>query len=174
MLYLFWMFMGFIKHFYIIFGTNLLTEGPVQIAVFCLFWCFTEKEYQMESKRNETFAMIFLGPKANKETWRWSRRCNEAATRQEDAPRGVGAPPPSWAPCSSTDLLLSPIYTLIPWKHPGEPQNHFSTAATFCTHEIPSGTFFVDLSEGDSIMKGFYINTIASPMMCVYHRPSGP
>ena len=26
--------MGFIMHFYIIFGTNLLTEGPMQIAVF--------------------------------------------------------------------------------------------------------------------------------------------
>jgi len=26
--------MGFIMHFYIIFGTNLLTEGPVQIVVF--------------------------------------------------------------------------------------------------------------------------------------------
>ena len=31
--YLFWMLMGFILWFYIIFGTNLLTQGPVQIAV---------------------------------------------------------------------------------------------------------------------------------------------
>ena len=45
--------MGFIIHFYIIFGTNLLTEGPVQIAVFCLFQCFTEKEYQTESNLHE-------------------------------------------------------------------------------------------------------------------------
>ena len=28
--------MGFIIHFYIIFGTNLLTQGPVQIVVFFL------------------------------------------------------------------------------------------------------------------------------------------
>ena len=47
--------MGFIMHFYIIFGTNLLTRGPVQIAIFCLFQCFAEQEYQTESKRNETF-----------------------------------------------------------------------------------------------------------------------
>ena len=52
--------MGFIMHFYIIFGTNLLTKGPVQIDVFCLFQCFAEKEYQTESKQNETFAGIFL------------------------------------------------------------------------------------------------------------------
>ena len=31
--YLFWMLMGFILHFYIIFGTNLLTGGPTQIVV---------------------------------------------------------------------------------------------------------------------------------------------
>ena len=100
--------MGFNMLFYIIFGTNLLTEGPVQIVVFCLFQCFAKKEYQTESKRNETFARIFLGTNAIQETWSGSERCNEAATRQE------GTPPPSWAPRSSTDLLLSPIYTLIP------------------------------------------------------------
>ena len=32
--YPFWMFMGFILHNYIIFGTNLLTGGPAHIAVF--------------------------------------------------------------------------------------------------------------------------------------------
>ena len=32
--YLFWMFMGFIIVFYIIFGTNLLIGGPAQIVVF--------------------------------------------------------------------------------------------------------------------------------------------
>ena len=31
---LFWTILGFIFHFYIIFGTNLLTGGPAQIAVF--------------------------------------------------------------------------------------------------------------------------------------------
>ena len=55
---LFWTLMGFIIHFYIIFGTNLLTGGPAQIAVFCLFQSFAEKEYQTESKRNETFGNV--------------------------------------------------------------------------------------------------------------------
>ena len=35
--YPFWMFMGFILHIYIIFGTNLLTRDPTQIAVFSYF-----------------------------------------------------------------------------------------------------------------------------------------
>ena len=55
--------------FYIIFGTNLLTESPVPVSVFLPILEFAEKEYQMESKQNETFAMTFLGPKANHETW---------------------------------------------------------------------------------------------------------
>ena len=101
-------------HFYIIFGTNLLTKGPAQIAVFCLFQCLAEKEYQTESKQNETFARIVFGTNAIQETWSRSVELHEASMRQEGAPRGVGAPPPSWAPRSSTDVLLSPIYTLIP------------------------------------------------------------
>ena len=67
--YPFWMFMGFTLHFYILFGTKLLTEGPVPVSVFCLFQCFVEKDYQTESKRNETFAVIFLGTKAIQKTW---------------------------------------------------------------------------------------------------------
>ena len=40
--------LGFIFHFYIIFGTNLLTGGPAQNCCFCLFQCFEETEYQTE------------------------------------------------------------------------------------------------------------------------------
>ena len=81
--------MGFNMHFCIIFETNLLTEAPVQIAIFfCLFQCFAEKKYQTESKRNETFTRIFFGTNAIQETWSGSQRRNEAATRQEGAPMG--------------------------------------------------------------------------------------
>ena len=45
--------MGFNMIFYIIFGTNLLTGGPVPVAVFCLFQCFAEKEYQTERNLRE-------------------------------------------------------------------------------------------------------------------------
>ena len=60
--------MGFTKHFYIIFGTNLLNGGPSQIDVFCLFHCFAEKKYQTESKRNETFGRVIFGTNAIQET----------------------------------------------------------------------------------------------------------
>ena len=43
------------------FWTNLLTGAPAQIVVFCLFQCFEEKEYETESKRNETFRSDLFG-----------------------------------------------------------------------------------------------------------------
>ena len=64
-----WMFMGFIINFYIIFGTNQLTGGPAHIVIFCLFQYFAEKEYQTESKRNETFGKVNFGTEAIQGTW---------------------------------------------------------------------------------------------------------
>ena len=51
-------------------------------------------------------------------------------------------PPPLWAPRSSTDLLLPPIYTYVPPNDQIWSQNPNSTAATFCTREIPSWGLF--------------------------------
>ena len=103
---------------------------------FCLFECFEEKEYQTESRRNETFGKVFFGTEAIQETWSGRQEVKGAGTRVQ------GAPPPSWAPRGSTDLLLPPIYTYIPRKHHRRSQNPISTATTFCTREIPSWGFF--------------------------------
>ena len=73
--------MGFIIHFYIIFGTNLLTGGPAQIVVFCLFQCFAEKEYQMESKWNETFGNVIFGTNVIQRTWALRQESNQEGTR---------------------------------------------------------------------------------------------
>ena len=80
--YPFWMFMGFILYIYIIFGTDLLTGGPAHIAVFfCLFQYFEEKEYQTESKRNETFGSVIFGMNVIQRTWSASQEADEATTR---------------------------------------------------------------------------------------------
>ena len=112
--YPFWMFMGFILHIYIIFGTNLLTGGPACIAVFCLFQYFEEKEYQRESKRNETFGSVIFGTNVIQRTWSSSQEAIEVATRV------VGHPPPYWVhplsrgplgrPPTSFFLLYIPTY----------------------------------------------------------------
>ena len=97
------MFMGFILHIYIIFGTNLLTGGPTHIAVFfCLFHCFEEKDYQTESKPNETFGRVIFGTEAIQETWSRRQGSFEEATRQGGAPYPPGRAPTlmglSWLP----------------------------------------------------------------------------
>ena len=79
---LFWTLLGFIIHFYIIFGTNLLTGGPARIAVFfCLFQYFEEKEYQTESKRNETFGSVIFGTNVIQRTWSASQQAAKGAAR---------------------------------------------------------------------------------------------
>ena len=140
---LFWTLLGFIIHFYIIFGTNLLTGGPAQnCCFFCLFQSFVEKEYQTESKRNETFGNVIFRTNMIQETWTLRQGSFQEATRWGARLPPWARPPPSWGPHWSTDVLLPPIYTHIPWKHQRRSQNPISTAATFCTREIPSWALF--------------------------------
>ena len=107
--YPFWMFMGFTLHFYIIFGTNLLTGGPARLAVFCLFQCFEEKEYQRESKRNETFGSDLFGTNVIQGTWSGRQATEEAATRVPGAPPTGGCSPHPRGP-----LKRPPTYFFLP------------------------------------------------------------
>ena len=164
---LFWTLLGFIIHFYIIFGTNLLTGGPAQIAVFCLFQCFAEKEYQTEYKRNETFGNVIFGTNMIQRIWSLRQEIDQESTRQGGVPtllgralhpRGAHVAPPTYF-----FLLCIPTYpqttrygakNLIPRPQPSVPvRSHL-------------GAFSEAPPEGASITEGFYINTIASPMMC--------
>ena len=132
----------------------------------CLFQCFEEKEYQTESKRNETSGKVIFGTEAIQGTW---SGCKEASRR----PRGRGArlPPgralhprgPFVAPPTYFFLLYIPTYpenirggskTLFPPPQPSEPVR------------FHHGAFSGAPLKGALITEGFYINTIASPMMC--------
>ena len=158
--------MGIIIHFYIIFGTNLLTGGPAQIAVFCLFQSSAEKEYQTESKWNETFGNVIFGTNVIQRTWSGRQATNEEATRQgARLPPGRALHPRGPLVALLTDLLR--LYILI---HPG---NIICGAKTLFPLPQPSvpvrshlGAFSGASPEAALITEGFYINTIASPMMC--------
>ena len=104
---LFWTIMGFILHFYIIFGTNLLTGGPAQNCFFCLFQCFGETEYQTESKRNETFGNVIFSSDKIQETWTLRQESHEVLTRVGGAPLPRG---PLEAPPTYFFLLYIPTY----------------------------------------------------------------
>ena len=53
--------MGFIIHFYIIFGNNLLTGGPAQIAVFSLYFSVSkEKDIKRSPNGMKPSGELFL------------------------------------------------------------------------------------------------------------------
>ena len=164
---LFWTLLRFIIHFYIIFGTNLLIGGPAQNC--CFFpisefrrkrisngvqteWNLRERDFWNEHDPGD------LDPKSRK---------LPGSHEVGGAPTPWARPPPSWAPCCSTDVLLPPIYI------PTYPQTIRYGAKNLIPPPQPSipmrshlGAFFGAPPEGESIMEGFYINTIACPMMC--------
>ena len=67
--------MGFNMLFYIIFGTNLLTGGPVPVSVFFLFYSFAEKEYQMEWNLRDDLS--------------WTESKPEDLELKSETPRGI-------------------------------------------------------------------------------------
>ena len=78
---LFWTILGFIFHFYIIFGTNLLTRGPAQNCCFLPISEFRRKKYQTESKRNETFGNVIFGTNMIQRAWTLRQDINQEGTR---------------------------------------------------------------------------------------------
>ena len=68
----------------------------------CLFQCLEEKEYQTESKRNETFGKVIFGTEAIQGTWSARQGINEEGTRQ-------GARPPPGRALHPHGPLVAPL-----------------------------------------------------------------
>ena len=143
-------------------------NGLVQIAVFfCLFQCFVEKKYQTESKRNKTFARITFGINAIQETWSGCQESSEEVMRQEGAPQGIGREPHPRGPLAAPPTYFFLLYILLYPETNGESQETpFPPPQPSVPMRSHLGAFFGAPPEVDSITEGFYINTIASPMMC--------
>ena len=162
---LFWTLLSFIIHFYIIFGTNLLTGGPAQNCCFCLFQCFEETEYQTESKRNETFGNVIFSPNVIRETWTLLQGTKEAVTR-------VGARPPRARPLPRGPLVAPPAYFFLLYipTYPKTIRNQDRSAVPPPQASVSTRSHLRAFSEappeGASTTEGFYINTIAPLMKC--------
>ena len=96
---LFWTLLGFIIHFYIIFGTNLLTGGPAQN---CCFFAYFSDSQKKNIKQNETFGNVIFETNVIQRTWTLRQGSNQESTRKGGAPTPLGAPStlvgPSWLP----------------------------------------------------------------------------
>ena len=122
--YLFWMLMGFILHFYIIFGTNLLTGGPTQIAVFFAY-------FSVSQKRNIKWSPNGMKPSG---TWfyqqTWSRRLGMGVKKQGRKPRGRGRAYPLGAPSTLVGPSLLHRPTSSSYISPHTPQTSRSITKT--------------------------------------------
>ena len=117
--YPFWMFMGFILHIYIIFGTNLLTGGPTRIAVFFAYFSILKKRNIKRSPNGmKPSGAIFLEKT-------WSRGLGVQVKKQSRRPRGCLARP--LYPCTlktwewTTENYFHRRNLLYPWDPIFEP-----------------------------------------------------
>ena len=159
--YLFWMLMGFILHFYIIFGTNLLTGGPAQIAVFFAY-------FSVSRKRNIKRSPNGMKPSG---TWfsqqMWSRRLGVGVNKQSRRPRGRGRAlhphGPLVAPPTYFFLLYNSTYLTNIQEHN---ENLIPPPQPYVPERSHLGAFSGAPPEGESIMEGLYIKSMASLVMC--------
>ena len=174
--YPFWMFMGFILHIYIIFGTNLLTGGPAHIAVFFAYFSISKKRNTKRSPNGmKPSGLLFLAQIWSGELGVQVKKLARRPQDRRARPPPLGAHPILWAPRAATDVLLPPIYTYIPRKDPGAGRNTVSTTVTFCIREIPSWSLRRRSAEGGIDHGGLLHqhHSLFDELWVVYHRPSG-
>ena len=104
--YPFWMFMGFILHIYIIFGTNLLTRGPACIVVFAYFSISKKRNIKRSPNGMKPSGAWFLERT-------WSRGLGVQAKKQPRQPRDRRAAPLQGAPLSRGPLGRPPTYFFL-------------------------------------------------------------
>ena len=116
--------MGFIIHFYIIFGTNLLTGGPVQIAVFAYFSIPKKRNIKQSPNGMNPSGALFL-----EQTW--SERLGVQAREPSRRPGDRRAlPPPGHAPCLVGPSWL-PQPTSFAYIFPYTPKTSRSTTKPY-------------------------------------------
>ena len=85
--------MGFNIPFYIIFGTNLLTGGPAQIAVFLPISVFLRKRISNGVQTEWNLRERSFWNKHNPVDLQWTSRSSQGSHEAGGRARGVGAPP---------------------------------------------------------------------------------
>ena len=153
--------MGFIIHFYTIFGTNLLTGGPVQIEVFFAYFSVSQKRNIKRSPNG----MKPSGESFLEQTQ--SRRLGVDVKEATRRPRGRRARPHPRGPLVAPPTYFFLLYISI---YPENIQEHHETLFPPPQPSVPVrshlGAFSGAPPEGALITEGFYMSTIASSMMC--------
>ena len=159
--------MGFSIHFYIIFGTNLLSEGLVQIAVFLPISVFHWKGISNGIQTEWNLRQDLFWNKCNPGDLQWTSKKQRGGHEVGQRAQGGQARPHPRGPLTAPPTYFFCLYILLyPENIQGSHETTFSPPQPSVPVRSHLGAFSGALPEGESITKGFYINTIASPMMC--------
>ena len=159
--YLFWMFVGFTLHFYIIFGTNLLTGGLDRIVVFFAYFSVSKKRNIKRSpNRMKPSGAIFLEQMQ-------TRRLGVDVKQQTRRPRGYPPRPHPRGPLVAPPAYFLRLY-ILPYSEniEGHHENLIPPPQPSVSATSHLGAFADAPPEGESTTKGLYIISKASPMSC--------
>ena len=141
--------MGFIIHFYIIFGTNLLTGGPAKICCFMPISVFRGKGISdgVKTKRNQLEKLFLVGNHP------MDLECTSGDTG--GAHEGGGrAPLPRGTPVAPPKNFLHPYIPTYPKTSRTEPRSGVPPPQTSVATKNQSGPCSGTLPEGDPITGG--------------------
>ena len=151
--------MGFIIHFYIIFGTNLLTGGPAQICCFMPISVFRGKGISdgVKTERNQLEKLFLEGKQP--------RELGVHARGDTGCPRGWGARPlPRGTPVAPPMYFLHPYIPTYPKTSRTEPRSGVPPPQASVATKHQSGPGSSTLLEGESSLVAIFIIPVATTM----------
>jgi hypothetical protein len=161
--------------FYIFFGTNLLTQCPVPVAIFCLFLAFQKINTKKSPNMMKLYGDFFWTRRDPRSFGRRPEDVRETHKLTRRAPwraRHLSL----WAPRISVWPNSTSKNSQILGNQQRATSNNFSTAASLCSSAIASGGLF-RYSAGGGINHGGLLHQPCCPsndVWVVYHRPTGP
>ena len=166
---------GFIIHFYIIFGTNLLTGGPAHIAVFLPISVFRRKGISNGVQMEWNLRERDFQPNVIQETWSRHQGSFEEATRQ-----GARLPPGrALHPCGP--LVAPPTYFFLLYisTYPPNIQEHHENLIPPPQPSVPERSYlgaFSGAPPGGIDHRGplHQLHGLSGDVWVVYFRPTGP
>ena len=153
---LFWAILGFIIHFYIIFGTNLLTGGPSQNCCFFAYFMVSKKRNIRRSQNGtKSTGEVIFGRKATRWTWSARQEIREVLTRVGGAPTPRACPLPRGPPVAPPTYPLHPYIPMYPETSKTEDRSGVPPPQASIATKNLSGARSGTLPEGDPITGGY-------------------
>ena len=165
--YPFWMFMGFTLHFYIIFGTNLLTGGPARIAFFLPISVFRRKGISNGVQMEWNLRKRSFWNKRNPGNLEWTSRSSRGGHEGAWHALGGGLAPHPRGPLKAPPTYFFLLYiSTYPENIQEHHENLFPPPQPSISARSHLGAFAGAPPEGESTRKGLYIISKALLMSC--------